>query len=43
MRYLQDKLMANIKAGDSSTANAENWDPSAWRNHAKGVGTWSAP
>ena len=43
MRYFQDKLMANIKAGDSSTANVEKWDPSTWPKHAKGVGTTEAP
>ncbi len=43
MRYFQDKLMANIKAGDSATANVEKWDPSTWPKHARGVGTTEAP
>jgi hydrogenase large subunit len=43
MRYFQDKLMANIKAGDSSTANAERWDPKTWPKEARGVGTTEAP
>jgi hydrogenase large subunit len=43
MRYFMDKLVANIKAGDSSTANTENWDPSTWPKEAKGVGISEAP
>ncbi|NEV63407.1 nickel-dependent hydrogenase large subunit [Thiorhodococcus minor] len=43
MRYFQDKLMANIKAGDSSTANIEKWDPKTWPKEAQGVGTTEAP
>ncbi|MEJ2406112.1 MAG: nickel-dependent hydrogenase large subunit [Candidatus Thiodiazotropha sp.] len=43
MRYFMDKLVANIKAGDSSTANIENWDPASWPKEAKGVGFTEAP
>ncbi len=43
MRYFMDKLMANIKAGDSSTANVDNWDPASWPKEAKGVGFSEAP
>ncbi|MCU7893417.1 MAG: nickel-dependent hydrogenase large subunit [Candidatus Thiodiazotropha sp. (ex Ustalcina ferruginea)] len=43
MRYFMDKLMANIKAGDSSTANVDNWDPATWPKEAKGVGFSEAP
>ncbi|MCU7873825.1 MAG: nickel-dependent hydrogenase large subunit [Candidatus Thiodiazotropha sp. (ex Lucinoma borealis)] len=43
MRYFMDKLMANIKAGDSSTANVDSWDPSSWPKEAKGVGFSEAP
>ena len=43
MRYFQDKLVANIKAGDSSTANVDSWDPSTWPKEAKGVGFSEAP
>ncbi|MEW7999191.1 MAG: nickel-dependent hydrogenase large subunit [Candidatus Thiodiazotropha endolucinida] len=43
MRYFMDKLMANIKAGDSSTANVDNWDPTTWPKEAKGVGISEAP
>ncbi len=43
MRHFQDKLVANIKAGDSSTANVDKWDPSTWPKEARGVGTTEAP
>ena len=43
MRYFQDKLMANIKAGDQTTANIDKWDPSTWPKSAKGVGFTEAP
>ena len=38
-----DKLMANLKAGDDSTANVEKWEPSTWPKEAKGVGFAEAP
>ncbi|MCG8102208.1 MAG: nickel-dependent hydrogenase large subunit [Candidatus Thiodiazotropha endolucinida] len=43
MRDFMDKLIANIKAGDSSTANVDNWDPATWPKEAKGVGISEAP
>jgi hydrogenase large subunit len=43
MRYFQDKLVANLKTGDSATANVEYWDPSSWPKEAKGVGFSEAP
>ncbi|MEW8344827.1 MAG: nickel-dependent hydrogenase large subunit [Candidatus Thiodiazotropha sp.] len=43
LRYFMDKLIANIKAGDSSTANVDNWDPETWPREAKGVGISEAP
>lgn len=43
MRYFMDKMLANIKAGDSSTANVERWDPETWPAQAKGVGFTEAP
>ncbi|WP_260291402.1 nickel-dependent hydrogenase large subunit [Sedimenticola hydrogenitrophicus] len=43
MRYFMDKMMANIKAGDSATANVERWDPETWPAQAKGVGFSEAP
>ncbi len=36
-------LVANIKAGDRSTANIEKWDPSTWPKEARGVGINEAP
>jgi hydrogenase large subunit len=38
-----DKLMANLKAGDTATANVEKWDPSSWPKEAQGVGFTEAP
>ena len=38
-----DQLVANIKAGDSATANVEKWDPSTWPKECKGVGFTEAP
>ncbi|PVV25604.1 MAG: hydrogenase 2 large subunit, partial [gamma proteobacterium symbiont of Ctena orbiculata] len=43
MRYFMDKLIATIKAGDSSTANVDSWDPETWPREAKGVGFSEAP
>ncbi len=43
MRYFQDKLMANLKAGDSATANVSKWEPYTWPAETKGVGTTEAP
>ena len=43
MRYFMDKMIANIKAGDSATANVDNWEPSTWPKEAKGVGFTEAP
>ncbi len=43
LRYFQDKLLANIKAGDESTANTTKWDPASWPKVAKGVGFTEAP
>lgn len=37
------ELIANIKSGDTSTANIEKWDPSSWPKEAKGVGVVAAP
>jgi hydrogenase large subunit len=38
-----NSLVANIKSGDSSTANVDKWDPSTWPKEAKGVGLVAAP
>jgi hydrogenase large subunit len=43
MREVFDNMMANIKAGDTSTANMELWEPETWAADAKGVGQAEAP
>ncbi len=43
MRYFHDKLMANIKAGDSHCANMDKWEPQTWPQESKGVGQAEAP
>lgn len=43
MLYFYNKLIANIKAGDTATANVEKWEPSTWPKSAKGVGFTEAP
>ncbi len=43
MKHFQQKLIANIKAGDSSTANVDKWDPKTWPAEVKGVGFTEAP
>jgi len=43
MRYFMDKMIANIKAGDSATANTDKWEPATWPQEAKGVGFTEAP
>ena len=42
-KHYFDKLVTNIKAGDSTTANVAKWDPSTWPKEAKGVGATEAP
>jgi hydrogenase large subunit len=43
MKGFYDKLIATIKAGDTSTANMEKFKPETWPKSAKGVGTCEAP
>jgi len=43
MRDVFDEMMANLKRGDSTTANMEKFDPSTWDNDVKGVGFGEAP
>ena len=43
MTYFMDKLIANVKAGDTATANVEKWDPKSWPAEVKGVGFTEAP
>ncbi|MBQ9614797.1 MAG: nickel-dependent hydrogenase large subunit [Selenomonadaceae bacterium] len=42
-KFFFDKLVANIKTGDTKVANTEKWDPSSWPKEAKGVGFYEAP
>ncbi len=42
-RYFQDKLVANIKAGDTTVANMAKWEPANWPKECKGVGLLDAP
>lgn len=37
------EMVANIKSGDTATANVEKWDPATWPKEAKGVGSVAAP
>ncbi len=43
MKYFYDKLIANIKAGQTATANIDNWEPKTWPVECKGVGYCEAP
>jgi hydrogenase large subunit len=43
MLQYTDELIANIKAGDTATANVEKWEPSTWPTQCKGVGYCEAP
>jgi hydrogenase large subunit len=43
LRYFQDRLMANVRNGNTATANTTLWDPSTWPKEAKGAGFTEAP
>ncbi|MHC4991004.1 MAG: nickel-dependent hydrogenase large subunit [Planctomycetota bacterium] len=43
LREEYDALVANIKAGDSSIADARLWEPSTWPDECKGFGFTEAP
>jgi hydrogenase large subunit len=38
-----DRLIANLKAGDSATADTKNWSPDTWKPECKGFGFSEAP
>ena len=38
-----DRLIANLKTGDTYTANTVKWEPSSWAADAKGYGFTEAP
>jgi hydrogenase large subunit len=46
VRWLLDEynhLIANIKSGDTATADTSKWEPSTWPTEAKGYGFTEAP
>lgn len=43
MRYFFDKMIGNIKAGDTATVNGESWEPKTWPKECKGLGFTEAP
>jgi hydrogenase large subunit len=43
MQTWYNNLVANIKAGDTSTFNEQLWEPSSWPAQARGVGFMEAP
>ena len=43
MREVFDDMMANLKTGDTATANMEKWEPATWPADTKGVGYGEAP
>ncbi len=43
MRFFFDKMIRNIKAGDTATANVDKWSPDKWPAEARGVGFSEAP
>ncbi|MEN8802172.1 MAG: nickel-dependent hydrogenase large subunit [Thiogranum sp.] len=43
MRYVFDNMMANLRAGDTATANMDMWEPETWALDARGVGQVEAP
>jgi len=42
-KFFYDKLIANIKSGDTKVANTDKWDPGKWPKTCKGVGFYEAP
>jgi len=43
MLFFYNKLVNNIKMGDTATANVEKWEPKTWPKSTKGVGFTEAP
>jgi len=43
MQGIFDGLIANVKAGDTKTFNADKWEPRSWPASARGVGVMEAP
>ena len=42
-RFFFDKLIANLKTGDTATMNNEKWYPETWAKECHGVGLYEAP
>ena len=42
-KFFFDKLIANLKTGDTSTMNNEKWYPETWPAECHGVGLYEAP
>lgn len=42
-KYFLEKLVKNIRSGDTAVANMSKWEPSTWPKEAKGVGLHEAP
>ncbi|MBR4383749.1 MAG: nickel-dependent hydrogenase large subunit, partial [Selenomonadaceae bacterium] len=42
-KFFFDKLIANIKSGDTATMNNEKWFPETWAKECHGVGLYEAP
>ncbi|SHK47927.1 [NiFe]-hydrogenase I apoprotein, large subunit [Selenomonas ruminantium] len=42
-KFFFDKLIANIKSGDTKVANSDKWEISTWPKDCKGVGLYEAP
>ncbi len=43
MQVFYDKLIANIKNGDTTVVNSSKWEPTTWPTAAQGVGFCEAP
>ena len=42
-KFFFDKLIANLKTGDTATMNNEKWYPETWSPECHGVGLYEAP
>ena len=42
-KYYFEKLIKNIRAGDTAVANMAKWEPATWPKEARGVGLIEAP
>lgn len=42
-RFFFDKLIENLKSGDTATMNNEKWFPETWPKECMGVGLYEAP